>query len=164
MCQAPSLRRTASLTARPSADLPVSIGITAFITLPMSFGEEAPVSAMAAATVRQSPRTGRRRRYPLASISLAPCRRVPRAPPSKLLDRIRRCFTMTADMQTRRPRVARSFSTPFFMMLPELRSADRPPVLRFHRAVMSCSPCRWAHGIIALTGVAVRICQPSVSS
>ena len=48
--QAPSLRRTASLTACPSAFLPASFGITAFITLPMSFGEVAPVSAIAAAT------------------------------------------------------------------------------------------------------------------
>src|SRR3712207_7626538 len=34
--QAPSLRRTASLTALPSAFLPASFGSTAFITLPRS--------------------------------------------------------------------------------------------------------------------------------
>src|SRR5438552_19123366 len=41
---------TVSLTARPSAFLPASRGITAFITAPISFIEAAPVSAIAAAT------------------------------------------------------------------------------------------------------------------
>ena len=38
LAQAPSVRRTASLTAFPSAFLPASFGMTAFMTLPMSFG------------------------------------------------------------------------------------------------------------------------------
>ena len=41
---------TASLIIFPSAFLPASFAIAAFITPPMSFMEEAPVSAMAAAT------------------------------------------------------------------------------------------------------------------
>src|SRR5436190_17461349 len=41
---------TASLTARPSAFFPARWAIAAFMTLPMSFIEEAPVSATAAST------------------------------------------------------------------------------------------------------------------
>ena len=70
--QAPSVRRTASLTAFPSAFLPASFGITAFITLPMSFGEVAPVSAMAAATAASiSSGDGRRRQVGLEHRDLA---------------------------------------------------------------------------------------------
>ena len=42
--QAPSLRRTISLTVLPSTFCPASFAITAFITRPMSLAEVAPVS------------------------------------------------------------------------------------------------------------------------
>src|SRR6185437_6379484 len=48
--QALSLAFTASLTVFPSAFLPASFAIAAFITPPMSFIDDAPVSATAAAT------------------------------------------------------------------------------------------------------------------
>src|SRR5439155_14357890 len=52
--QAPSLRRTSSLTALPSTVCPASFAIAAFITRPMSFADAAPVSAMASVTARSS--------------------------------------------------------------------------------------------------------------
>src|SRR5687767_132598 len=48
--QSPSLALTTSLTVLPSAFLPASAACAAFMTLPMSFIEEAPVSLIAAAT------------------------------------------------------------------------------------------------------------------
>jgi len=48
--QAPSLRRTRSLTVFPSTFCPASFDMTAFMTRPMSFAEVAPVSAIASAT------------------------------------------------------------------------------------------------------------------
>ena len=49
---APSFRRTSSLIVLPSTARPASFGITAFITLPRSFADVAPVSAMASVTAR----------------------------------------------------------------------------------------------------------------
>src|SRR5437899_456958 len=48
--QPPSFFRAVSLTRFPSAFLPASFAIAAFMTLPRSLGPAAPVSAMAAAT------------------------------------------------------------------------------------------------------------------
>ena len=45
---------TSSLTVLPSTFWPASLAIAAFITRPMSFGDAAPVSAMASATARSS--------------------------------------------------------------------------------------------------------------
>ena len=49
-----SLRRTSSFTAFPSTVCPPRAAITAFMTLPMSFADDAPVEAMAASTARSS--------------------------------------------------------------------------------------------------------------
>ena len=48
--QAPSLRRTSSLTVLPSTFCPVSFDMAAFMTRPMSLADVAPVSAIASAT------------------------------------------------------------------------------------------------------------------
>ena len=49
-CHAPNFARTFSLTRLPSAFLPASLAMAAFMALPISFAVLAPVSAMAAAT------------------------------------------------------------------------------------------------------------------
>ena len=50
----PSLLRTSSFTVLPSTFWPASFDMTAFITRPMSFADDAPVSAIASATARST--------------------------------------------------------------------------------------------------------------
>ena len=53
-CQLVSLARTSSFTVLPSTFWPDSFAMTAFMTRPMSFGDDAPVSAIASATARST--------------------------------------------------------------------------------------------------------------
>ena len=139
LAQAPSLRRTASLTAFPSAFLPASFGMTAFITLPMSFGERGAGFGDGRGDGRVDlRRRGRRRQIGLEHVDLAGLLvdEIGAAGLAELLDRVapllheRRTTCSTSASSRSRP-----FSTPLFMIAAlSIRSADKPGrVLGLHR-------------------------------